>query len=583
MGKGRIISNQGDGQYTIAIVHDRIAIEAELEKLAADIAAITELLGNLTDKLDETEAAHEAALAALNTAIATRDADGNIDRAAVTEKTKAAAAAEIDYRIAQIDVAECEGRLLTAQTRQTELQALPDEPQQSAWCADYSTDLTGEVATAEIPGEPAAVQIRPAHDDSAAWSATRDGQLAQRAGMSPEQAYFNAAVLPGVQRWKPTYRVGVITALTGGAADVTLDAATSSAAGLAVDPPGGRALTGVPIDYMDCDDAVFLIGDRVLVEFSGQDYTQPQVIGFESEPRSCAIRQYVLAGANVYWYSPNNDPAGVDGFATMVAPNSYCLAVVGSRAFLASFSDGKIYENNLQTGVNALYATPAAISVANDIASDGDHLYVSGTDGAGTSWLVAKYDLATGVKLWELPVHAYTEGGEISIAANPTGFMCADNGDCYTFDGDGVKTSGNLHASLGMVDRLPYERAVCATRDRFYVMDKSSFTVGGTVRIFQFANGGGSNQVIGITSPDVTDDGSKISASETQVCIWTDWLDFAVPMVSPKCIVLPRTVVRDVDGFITSDTIATTGMAYLVGEESYIEKACVDARSFLNF
>ena len=301
MGKGRIITHEGDGQYTVAILHDRAAVDAELTQLSVDIAEIQDLKSELDAKLAEAKTAHEDALAALNDAIATRDDDGNIDREVVTEKTVAAVTAEQAYRIAKIDVDECAGRLVDAQQRQAELQALPDEPEVTAWCADYSLELTGDVATAEVPGEPRIVLVRPGFEDDAQWMPERDGQLVHRAGMQPHQVFFNAAILPGWQKWKPTYRLGTINNIGGDTADVILDAETSSADGLSIDPPDGLAINDVPIHYMDCDAIAFEAGDRVLVQFAGQDLTNPVVIGFEADPRPCGIscHSYGFFGATI--------------------------------------------------------------------------------------------------------------------------------------------------------------------------------------------------------------------------------------------------------------------------------------------
>jgi len=94
-------------------------------------------------------------------------------------------------------------------------------------------------------------------------------------------------MLPGWQKWKPTYRYGAITALDGDTADVSLDSALSSQQGLNVNQAG--VLTGVDIEYMSCDGAAFDVGDEVLIQFSGQDWASPKVIGFKEEPKACAI------------------------------------------------------------------------------------------------------------------------------------------------------------------------------------------------------------------------------------------------------------------------------------------------------
>ena len=51
------------------------------------------------------------------------------------------------------------------------------EEDKTAWCADYSTELTGTVAIADVPGEMASVNIRPGYSDNAAWDKDRDKSL----------------------------------------------------------------------------------------------------------------------------------------------------------------------------------------------------------------------------------------------------------------------------------------------------------------------------------------------------------------------------------------------------------------------
>ena len=191
--------------------------------------------------------------------------------------------------------------LLSLEKRKEMLESVPADQTQQAWCADYTEDLKGEVGTVELPGEGTVGQflewrrmiVRPGYAGAATYSAPRDGQLFHRAGMSPEQAFFNAAILPGWQRWMPLHRIGTITAIDYDADTCTLNLQSedSSAQNLIIDPPIINTLTlsGVPIVYMDCDSQAFEEGDRVLVEFQNRDWSQPRVIGFEKEPKECGV------------------------------------------------------------------------------------------------------------------------------------------------------------------------------------------------------------------------------------------------------------------------------------------------------
>jgi len=124
---------------------------------------------------------------------------------------------------------------------------------------------------------------RPAIDDPVYG----DGVLTGRQVMSPAQAYFNAAILPGWQKYKPTYRWGTASNVnyTANTMTVTLASAVSSAQGLNVN--AATTLSAVPVEYMTCNAGAFENGDRVVVKFRQQDQAQPAVIGFVDNPKAC--------------------------------------------------------------------------------------------------------------------------------------------------------------------------------------------------------------------------------------------------------------------------------------------------------
>ena len=90
---------------------------------------------------------------------------------------------------------------------------LPEDPEIDAWCADLTEELAGKVGTIELGGqlETGKVLIRPGHDGRADFDAGRDGQLMHVLAMSPAQAMLNFILMPGWQKWMPTYRAGTIT------------------------------------------------------------------------------------------------------------------------------------------------------------------------------------------------------------------------------------------------------------------------------------------------------------------------------------------------------------------------------------
>jgi len=310
MGKAFVVSGGPGGLYTVNLLLHRARVEKRLTQLAEEIAAVDPVkLAAAQAALDEAQAALDHAITMQDLAITAEDQEG-----------MTAAAVTVAHRAGERDQARLVHNALTwrlAALRKEQAYlttAMPADPAMSAWCADYSEDLAGEIATLEIPGERqnGAVLIRPGYNGNAAFTPARDGQLQPTIASTPAGTFFNWAILPGWQKWQPTYRLGTITALTGDSCSVILDPAQSSAQQLPVNQ--SETLTGVPITYMDCHGAAFALHDRVVVAFDDQDWTQPRVVGFEREPRPCTptgfICQPVSDEAPSGWGEPFSDAQG---------------------------------------------------------------------------------------------------------------------------------------------------------------------------------------------------------------------------------------------------------------------------------
>ena len=207
----------------------------------------------------------------------------------------------------------------------------PIRQEVNAWCCDYTEDMAvgAEVATIEIPSErDLGVRVRPAHESRETYSAARDGKLQPSWASSPEATYWNWALHPGNARWNPNYRLGeifFIDPLTD-KCTVQLDPQRNNEKSRArdgntldvinpvkyqIDPDTGEqtqilpgnnvqvsdgvtTLTDVMIEYMECNAAVFEVGDKVMVEFQNRDWKQPKVIGFADNPKPCSVRGIIF-------------------------------------------------------------------------------------------------------------------------------------------------------------------------------------------------------------------------------------------------------------------------------------------------
>lgn len=228
----------------------------------------------------------------------------------ITEERKAAALAWVGGRLgtAQAALDDVESQITAAEAAQTTLAANLSSAQ-TAYLAvqNATTDAAVKRATKALSDKQfelsglrvrrvgLAKRVTELQQQQAYWTArpasaepdVGDGYVRARELMSPAQAFFNAALLPGWQRWRPTYRWGVLSGINwdDDTADVQLAEALSSAQRLPVNH--AASLSAVPVSYMHCDARCFSLGERVVVRFRGQEWSEPEVIGYLDTPRPC--------------------------------------------------------------------------------------------------------------------------------------------------------------------------------------------------------------------------------------------------------------------------------------------------------
>ncbi len=243
--------------------------------------------------------------------------------ARVTQATLAALKVAGKRDAARLALRLLEQDMATLLARKALLERVLSPENLSAWCADLTEDASGDVATLDIPDEGALALIAPA----APPPGPDDGRLTTREAMSGPQAYWCAAALPGLQKWRPQYRRGTITALDAAhdLANVALDADPSSAQGLGINQASD--LEDVPVQYMTCHAQAFEVGDRCVVKFTDRDWAQPKVVGFESHPKSCGY------GVHLIFCQPSLTDNGATYFPPLItggmAPTKYELRASG--------------------------------------------------------------------------------------------------------------------------------------------------------------------------------------------------------------------------------------------------------------
>lgn len=267
MGKGEIVSHISGGQYNVTLKYDRHRITEEIARLTTQIADLAVIIAGMEEGQDK---------------------DNLTLRKTSLEKRKA---------------------LL--------IDTLITDPTLPVWCTDLTEDLTGIVGTVEVPGERGTVLIQPGYDGNAAYNSTRDGQLQKPAANTAAGTFWNAAMLAGWQKWRPTYRFGEITAISGDTCDVRLEQATSSAQNLNINQTA--TLSSVTIEYMGQGGAPFSVNDNVVVKFENQDWNSPKVIGFKDNPKSTLYTTRFMAvgaGGDIYMHENSVWSKVADGNGT---------------------------------------------------------------------------------------------------------------------------------------------------------------------------------------------------------------------------------------------------------------------------
>ena len=287
MGKGTITGGGTDGRYTISVDYGTDIRDDLLAIKSARKAALEPQIETLQETVNILSANETASQAELSVAIEAYNASEKTeeDKAALAVKTEAPLADARMLRQARSDLSMMQMELAAIDTDITELNGLTLTETKTAWCADYTEDGSGDVATIEINAERPTCVIAPQCPEHSATY----GRMIARELQEGYQVYYNGGILPGVQKWRPTFRSGIIQDINyaGDTCTVNLDDAASSAQGLPINQ--SSTLSDVPIEYMTCNSAAFENGDKVVVQFVGQSWSSPKVIGFVTNPRPCGV------------------------------------------------------------------------------------------------------------------------------------------------------------------------------------------------------------------------------------------------------------------------------------------------------
>jgi len=287
MGRATIISETGAGLYVIRPEYYNNQITSDISDLTANILDYNDRITTLTNEKNDILTEYDDKKDELDIAITAYKADPN----EVTLEVMNTITQEIASITARLtnktrELGREKLKKISAEKQKTKLESIVTNNQttQNAWNVAYIEGLTGEVNTIEINGEPDQILIGD--------FTLSNSKLCDILGQSVAGSLYNFSLTPYWQKWNPTFRIGTITNISGSTAAVSLDAALSHYQSLDINQT--TTLTNVPFSYLTCDEDAFEVGDEVVVGFTGQDWSDPVIIGFKDNPKECPSTDALL-------------------------------------------------------------------------------------------------------------------------------------------------------------------------------------------------------------------------------------------------------------------------------------------------
>jgi len=296
MAKAEIIEHLGEGQYQVSLKYAVERVQAELGRINVRITDLAVFIPEAKLARLAKEEHVEQVRGYIDEWIELYQQDPEDARQGLIDNQNVLIRLTGELRQLDLYVSELVAENLALLKRRAQIERIPEDKTLIAWCADYTTELSGTVGVADINDEGGqGIVIKPGFSDAAAYSPAEDGVLMPREAQSGVQVYLNAALLPGVQKWFPRYRLGTIRNIENDKCQVELLAANSSAQNLPINRDS--VLSDVPIQYMECNGDAFEDGDTVVVRFTKSG---PLVIGFYTEPRACDLGTFVFMPTQYY-------------------------------------------------------------------------------------------------------------------------------------------------------------------------------------------------------------------------------------------------------------------------------------------
>lgn len=238
MGTAKILQNLGQAAYKIQVIKDVDRVEQSQDRCRQGITDAEAAQAQAETAEGQARAEVLAAGDALTDAIAAAAGNSSDPRVLAAQDRLDKAATTLEN--AQQAVALAKLKKLAFEKELATYNDITTTEDREAWCVDATDDLdAGEtVGTVEINQESTQMLVAPG-------GAAPDSILQPGMANDGVATWLNWGLLPGVQRWRPTYRVGTIKGIDYDAdtCTVCLDDARSSAQNIKINPPGAECET----------------------------------------------------------------------------------------------------------------------------------------------------------------------------------------------------------------------------------------------------------------------------------------------------------------------------------------------------
>jgi len=378
MGRATIVSETGSGQYVIKPIYNIKNLEARRAELIKSRLKLYDEINALKDKINVLSNERGAILSQLYTDIDTANLEAKGEallkrsQDLINNTTKLL----LDKDKTIIDttqrLTESEFHLAENQVAFNQIDAAIGKYKNplnaSAWCADLTEGLTGEVGTIEIDDETNKPNNQEIIINAGGATNPAIGTVTPVASMLDYEAVYRIITLPMYQNLRPRYRAGKITAISAGANTCSVSFASEYHYSSIIGEHRERfelfksySISDVPAQYLTCNIDAFSVGDYVIVDFKGS-WKTPTVIGFVSSPKSCGVHGFVFDYSGIRRFAKTSGK----GIVSITSGVSYYSgdALLSFSQTASAWSDSV---NVVQYAYNKVYVNGALIYDKNQV------------------------------------------------------------------------------------------------------------------------------------------------------------------------------------------------------------------------